>query len=45
MFTSSYGVGATFFIKKVNFPGLGIFYGRNNDFLGDFVSFTLGRGE
>ena len=45
LLTSSYGVGATFFIKKVNFPGLGIFYGRNNDFLGDFVSFTLGRGE
>ena len=45
MFTASYGVGATFFIKKVNFPGLGLFYGRNNDFLGDFVSFTLGRGE
>ena len=45
MFTSSYGIGATFFIKKVNFPGLGLFYGRNNDFLGNFVSFTLGRGE
>ena len=45
MLTLSYGVGATFFIKKVNFPGLGLFYGRNNDFLGDFVSFTLGRGE
>ena len=44
-FTSSYGVGATFFIKKVNFPGLGLYYGRNDDFLGNFVSFTLGRGE
>jgi len=45
VFTSSYGIGATFFLKKVNFPGLGLFYGHNDDFLGDFVSFTLGRGE
>ena len=45
IFTSTYGIGATFFLKKVNFPGLGLFYGHNDDYLGNFISFTLGRGE
>ena len=40
----SYGLGSTFFLKKVNFPGLGIFYGNNPKYLGNFFSFTLGRG-
>ncbi len=40
----AYGVGAYYFINLVNLPGVGIVVGRNQDFMGTFVSFQIGTG-
>ena len=42
--TASYGVGLFYYLKKIAFPGVGIVAGRNEDFLGNFVTFQLGFG-
>jgi hypothetical protein len=42
--TVSYGLGLFYYLKKVAFPGVGIVIGRNEDFLGNFVTFQIGFG-
>jgi outer membrane protein assembly factor BamA len=40
----AYGIGAYYFINLINFPGVGLVVGRNQDFMGTFVSLQIGTG-
>lgn len=40
----SYGASIFMFVKKIAIPGVGIFVGHNDNYLGDFVSFAIGFG-
>jgi len=39
---TAYGVGAYYFINLINLPGVGFAVGNNDDFMGTFVSFSIG---
>ncbi len=41
----SYGAGAYLYLKEVAMPGMGLLVGRNERFLGDFVSFRIGMNH
>ena len=38
----AYGIGAYYFINFINLPGVGLVVGRNQEFMGTFVSFQIG---
>jgi outer membrane protein assembly factor BamA len=38
----AYGIGAYYFINLVNLPGIGLVLGRNEQFMGNFVTFQIG---
>ncbi|WP_455210318.1 hypothetical protein [Kaarinaea lacus] len=38
----AYGISAFMFLKKIALPGIGIVVGRNDRYLGDFVSVAIG---
>ena len=42
--TISYGLGISYYLKKVAFPGIGIVVGKNEDFSGNFVTLQIGFG-
>ncbi len=39
---SAYGIGAYYFIKKINFPAIGLVAGVNEHFMGAFVALQVG---
>ena len=42
---AAYGVGGYFFVNSINLPGVvGVLIGRNEAFMGNFISFQLGYG-
>ena len=42
---AAYGVGGYFFVNAINLPGVvGLLVGRNEEFMGNFISFQLGYG-
>ncbi len=41
---SSYGIGGYFFINTINLPGVGLVFGRNERFMGNFVAVQIGFG-
>jgi outer membrane protein assembly factor BamA len=42
---AAYGVGGYFFVNAINLPGvIGLLIGRNEEFLGNFISFQFGYG-
>jgi hemolysin activation/secretion protein len=38
------GIGAYYFMNLVNLPGIGLVFGRNDRFMGNFVTFQIGMG-
>jgi outer membrane protein assembly factor BamA len=40
----SYGIGGYLFINTINLPGVGLVFGRNERFMGDFAAFQIGFG-
>lgn len=40
----AYGVGVYYFVNFINFPGLGLNFGVNDDFMGRYVSIQIGKG-
>jgi hypothetical protein len=38
----SYGVGMYLYLRKIAMPGLGIVVGRNENFMGDYIAFSIG---
>jgi len=40
--SKAYGVSTFMFLKKIALPGIGIVIGRNEDYLGDFISVSIG---
>jgi|GEM_PF-2269986 len=38
----AYGISTFMFLKKIALPGIGIVVGRNSNYLGDFVSLSVG---
>lgn len=38
----AYGIGAYYFLNLINVPGIGFVVGRNDEFMGSFVSFQIG---
>ena len=41
---TAYGVGAYYFINLINLPGVGLVVGNNDDFMGTFVTVSIGMG-
>jgi outer membrane protein assembly factor BamA len=41
---TAYGVGAYYFINLINLPGVGLVAGNNDDFMGTFVTVSIGVG-
>ncbi len=41
---SAYGLGGYFFVNTVNLPGVGLIFGRNEEFMGNFAAFQIGFG-
>lgn len=41
---TAYGVGAYYFINSINLPGVGLVVGNNKDFMGTFVTVSIGMG-
>jgi outer membrane protein assembly factor BamA len=39
---TAYGIGAYYFINLINLPGIGLVLGRNEQFMGNFVTFQIG---
>lgn len=39
---TAYGAGVYMYLKKVNFPGFGLVWGRNENFMGSFVALHVG---
>jgi outer membrane protein assembly factor BamA len=39
---TAYGIGAYYFLNLVNLPGIGLVLGRNEEFMGNFVTFQIG---
>lgn len=42
--STAYGANIYMFLKGIALPGIGIMVGRNDDYLGDFVSLSIGFG-
>lgn len=42
--STAYGAAAYMFLKGIALPGIGIIVGKNDDYLGNFVSFSIGFG-
>lgn len=41
---TAYGVGAYYFINRINLPGVGLVVGNNKDFMGTFATVSIGAG-
>lgn len=41
---AAYGIGAYYFVNFINLPGVGLVFGRNQEFMGNFASFQIGMG-
>jgi outer membrane protein assembly factor BamA len=39
---TAYGIGAYYFVNLINLPGIGLVLGRNEQFMGNFVTFQIG---
>jgi hypothetical protein len=39
---AAYGVGIHLYINTIAVPGFGIEVGRNDEFMGDFINFSVG---
>lgn len=38
----AYGIGAYYYVNFINLPGLGLAIGKNDDFMGEYVSIRIG---
>ena len=41
---ASYGIGAYYYINLINLPGVGLVFGRNDEFMGSFAALQIGMG-
>jgi hypothetical protein len=41
---TAYGIGAYYFVNLINLPGIGLVLGKNDEFMGSFVTFQIGMG-
>lgn len=41
---ATYGIGAYYFVNFINLPGIGLVFGRNQEFMGSFAAIQIGMG-